>query len=188
MRRACAGALFGAFAGLAHSAVADTILKLSESARVTVRPNELAANLKAVAVTPGAADAQQRVNAEMAKALQQAHALEGVVVSTGTFQVWHAVQPRDEWHAEQTLELHSKDGESLLKLVGALQSEGMAIADLGWRVSPDTERRAHSEAMKIVLGNLRSRAKEAAGILGLRFASFQEVRLQDSRRSFAPVP
>ena len=82
--------------------------------------------------------------------------------------------------------MRSKDGESLLKLVGTLQNQGLAINNLGWRVSADTARKARSDATKIALGNLRSRAEEAASIVGLRFASFQEIRLDGSHPSPAP--
>jgi predicted secreted protein len=186
MKCAFAGALLAIVVGSAHAASADTILKLSESARVKVRPDELAATMKASATTAGAAEAQQLVNAAITKSLQQAHAVEGIAVSTGTYQVWHAVQPKDEWHAEQTMELHSNDGANLLKLVGALQAEGLTSGELGWRVSAETKRRARSEAMRMALGNLRRRAEEAASILGLHFVSFQEVRLQGSRPPVAP--
>jgi len=48
----------------------------------------------------------------------------------------------------------------------------------------DAERRAREEATKQALSGLRGRADRAADILGLKFASFREVRLD----SVTPPP
>jgi uncharacterized protein YggE len=69
-------------------------------------------------------------------------------------------------------------------LVGDLQQSGLVQSSLLWRLSQDTEHKARQDATKQALSMLRARADEAAEILGLRFASFREVRLD----SVTPPP
>jgi predicted secreted protein len=166
---------------LAGPAAADTLLHLSEYARVMVRPDELVAMLRAQAVAASAAEAQAQVNTAMAGALASARQTAGVTVATGAYSVWPQNPPahggRQEWRATQTLELHSGDGVALLTLVGTLQQRGLAVGQLAWRLAPETARKARAEALRQALSGLRARADEAASILGLRFDSFRDVRL-----------
>jgi len=172
----------------AQPARAETLLRLSENARVVVRPDELAASLRAEADAPTAAEAQAKVNAAVAKALDLARAVPGVVVSTSGYWVSQLNQSGRTWRASAGIALHSGDGEKLLALIGTLQAQGLATQSLGWRLAPETARRAQSEATRAALGTLRARAEEAAGILGLRFVSFREVRLDGTRPMPAPMP
>lgn len=165
----------------ASPARAETLLHLSDTETVTVAPDELAAALRAEVTSATPADAQQRVNTAMTDALARAHKVAGVTASTGTYAVWH-VGPTpqdhtDRWQASQSLELTSHDGAALLMLVGTLQHEGLAIGELGWRLTREAERNAHEEATRKALIALRSKAQETAGLLDLRFDSFKEVRL-----------
>ena len=174
---------------LAQSAAAATVLHLSETAHIAVHPDELAASLslEGTGATPVAAQAQ--VNAGIAKALEQAKAAQGVTVSTGYYRVWQTVKPANEWHASQQVDLKQKgDGVTLLKLVGTLQGQGLALQQLGWQVAPETARRAQADATKAALGALRGRAEAAADILGLRFVSFRQVNLEPDRPMPAPFP
>ena len=174
---------------LAQPAAAATVLHLSETARVSVHPDELAGSLSlnATAATPVAAQAQ--VNAAVTKAIEEVKAVPGVTVSTGFYRVWQSVKPANEWHASQQIDLKQKgDGAALLKLVGTLQGQGLALQQLGWQVAPETARRAQAEATRAALGNLRGRAEEAAAILGLRFISFREVSIEPGRPTPPPFP
>ncbi len=172
----------------AWPACADTVLHLAETATLMVAPDELDATLRAEAVSASAADAQARVNAMIAAAVAQAHQVPAVTVSTGGYTVWRVgptPQDRTErWQAGQSLQLHSADGAALLKLTSALQQKGFATGELAWRLARETEQKAHADATKQALTRLRGRAEEAAALLGLRFDSFKEVRLDSS----APPP
>jgi predicted secreted protein len=176
----------GAPFGKAHAD--DTILRLSETATVMVAPDELVASLRAEAVAPNAQDAQRRVNEMMRDAIAAAKQVAGITVSTGGYNVWRigatATDRTERWQAGQSLNLSGKDAEAMLKLVGDLQQKGLAQGNLGWRLSRETERAARKEATKQALSGLRGRADEAADILGLKFVSFKEVRLD----SVAPPP
>jgi uncharacterized protein len=173
---------------LAQPAAAQTVLHLSETAHLSVHPDELAGslNLNATAATPVAAQAQ--VNAGIAKALDESKAVQGVTVSTGFYRVWQTIKPA-EWHASQQIDLKQKgDGAALLKLVGTLQGEGLTLQQLGWQVAPETARRAQADATRAALGNLRGRAEEAAAILALRFISFHQVNIEPGRPVPVPYP
>ena len=181
---------FLAFAMLLATSVpaaAQTVLHLSETARVNVHPDELAASIKVGASSLSAADSQNRVNALVAKAMDQARAVAGVVATTGNYQVWHSTQP-DQWNAEQSIDLRGRDGSALLRLVGALQSQGLTLATLGWRVAGDTARTAKAEATRIALGNLRARADDASAVLGMRFSAFREITLDGAPPNTGPMP
>lgn len=165
-----------------------TVLKLAETATVMVRPDELAASLRAEAIAGTAAEAQARVNASIADGLARSKAVTGVEVSTGGYSVYRlgpnsSTDKTERWQAGQSLELKSKDGGPLLKLVGDLQKSGLAVQSLGWRLSPDAARKARSEATRQALAGLRGRADEAAGQIGLAFDRFQEVRIDSQRPS-----
>jgi len=166
----------------------DTILRLSETVTIMVTPDEIAATLRAEALAPSAQDAQRRVNEMMRDALEAAKKVDGITVSTGSYNVWRATAPPadrvERWQAGQSLNLSGRDGGAMMKLAGELQQMGLAQGNLIWRLSPDTERSARKDATKQALSALRGRADEAADILGLRFSSFREVRLD----SVAPPP
>lgn len=166
---------------LATAARADTLLQLSDTETVSIVPDELTASLRAEASSQNPADAQQRVNAAMADALAQARKQQGITISTGSYAVWHVgatpQAPRQHWQASQTLELTGHHSGPLLRLVGALQHAGLAINALDWRLSRQAERTAHAKAMRLAIAALRGKAEQAASLLGLRFASFKEVRL-----------
>ena len=153
-----------------------------------VPPDELSATLRAEATSPNAADAQRQVNAAMADALARAKQTTGVAAETGGYSVFRDTSVKPErWQAAQTLALHSEDGAALLTLVGALQQKGLAVEDLHWRLSDDTERHAQAEAMRRAIGAVRARVDEAAGLLGLSFVRFTTVRLDSPHQNRPPM-
>jgi uncharacterized protein len=170
--------------------VVHTVLKLAETATVTIRPDELAASLRAEIIAGSAAEAQARVNAAIADALARAKAVNGVVVSTGVYGVYRippnqndkaGADKPERWQASQSVELTSHDSAALLKLVGDLQKSGLAVRNLSWRLSPDSQRKARAEATRQALAGLRGRADEAAAMIGLAFDGFKEIRLDNDR-------
>ena len=181
---------------LTGSAAAETLLHLSESARVMVRPDELVATLRAEATAATTAEAQAQVNTIMASATALARQTTGMGVATGFYSVWSQAAPRDlgrpgtrqDWRASQTLTLRCGDGAVLLTLVGTLQQRGMAVSQLGWQVATESARHARAEATKQALGGLRVRAEDAARILDLHFDSFREVRLDAAHPQPMPMP
>lgn len=173
-------------------AASETLLRLAELAHVMVHPDELTASLRAEAVAATAAEAQGQLNAAVARAVALAHKSAGVTVATGFYSVWPQSLPgepvhtvgRQDWHASQSLELRGGDGAVVLALVGALQQQGLAVSQLAWQLAAETQRHARAEATRQALGGLRSRAEDAAAILGLHVDGFREVRLDQVR----PLP
>lgn len=178
-------------AGMPFAAQADTVLHLSETGQAAVHPDRLVAALRIEASAVNPADAQKRVNVEMAQALTEAHAVSGLTVSTSAYSAWQPHPPgslgapaKSDWYAGQSLILESGDAPALLSLVGKLQAEGMVLSQLDWRVAPDIADKARGEATRKALLALRARAEAAADALGLKFDSFSSVSLDAS----APRP
>jgi predicted secreted protein len=174
------------------AAHAETLLRLAETATVMVHPDELVATLRAEALVSTAAEAQAKVNALVADAVERAKQLQGVKVSTGAYNVWRYFQGDKEkpqrWQASQTIELKSRDGAPLLTLTGDLQARGLAVGSLGWELAPETARAAREQATALAIKGLRGRADQAATLLGLSFGEFKEVRLDNVRPTPPPTP
>ncbi|MBS0560957.1 MAG: SIMPL domain-containing protein [Proteobacteria bacterium] len=166
----------------------DTKLSLTEGGAVMVHPDELEAVLRAEAAAPTAAQAQREVNTAMAAALAAAKAANGITTSTGGYSVYRDGSAKPErWVASQTLNLTGKDGSALLSLVGTLQQKGLAMSDLHWQLAEDTEAKARDEALKKALTALRARADEVAGLIGLTFVRYQNLRV-DMQNPVRPMP
>jgi predicted secreted protein len=168
--------MLGPLLAIAGAAGANTGLHLSDTETVMAHPDLLVATLQAIANAPSAAAAQQQVNAAVSAALARARQVPNVTVSTQQYTSW---QPKEHgsWQASQAIRLSSHDGAALLALAGQLQASGLAATELGWELSPEATRNARNQAMREAIANLHSRADEAAGLLGLRFLSFDKVNI-----------
>jgi predicted secreted protein len=175
MRAAAAGL---ALCALASPGRAETVLHLSETATVSVRPDRLTAVLRADASTDSASTAQDRVNAVIGGALAEARKVDGIAVSTDQYNVWR-LEPKAgeaaQWRASQSVVLRGQDGSSVLKLVGALQQEGLAVERLGWELAPETAQSAERTATLQALKALRGRADEVAGAVGLQSDAYRSL-------------
>ena len=168
---------------LAVPAQAETLLHLSEAAQIQVHPDRLTAGLRFEAEGATPVDVQSKVNAAVAAALDLAKKTAGVTASTSSYNVWQAqgdAKAPKRWHAAQGLDVYGSDSAVLLTLVGALQSQGLLVQQLGWRLAPETARKAHADATQMALKALRGRADEAAAVLGLGFVAFKTVNLDPS--------
>ncbi len=167
-----------ALSALASAASAETLLHLTETATVSVRPDRLMGALRAEAATDSAASAQDRVNAMIADALAEARRADGIVASTDQYNVWR-LEPKAgeavQWRASQTLTLRGQDGPSVLKLLGVLQHKGLAVERLGWELAPETATSAEREATVQALKALRGRVDEVAGAVGLQFDAYRSL-------------
>jgi uncharacterized protein YggE len=136
-------------------------------------------------------EAQQKLNTIMAAAVARAQAVPGISVRTDAYNVFRVdVNQYDrngKWQANQSLMLTAADGPPLLALVDSLQQAGLTTNQLSWRLSPEATKAARRQATEIAVKALRARADEAAQWLGLRFVSFQEVRLDDARPTPTPM-
>jgi uncharacterized protein YggE len=160
------------------AAAAETVLHLSDTETVYAQPDELVAIVEAQANAASPQEAQTRVNTAVAAALEQAHRLPDLGISTGFYRVFHIRQPHDTWQASQSITLRTHDGSALLPLVGTLQAQGLTVDQLAWQLSDAQQRKYRDEALHQAIAALRGRAEDAASTLGLRFDSFREVRLE----------
>jgi predicted secreted protein len=171
---------------------AETVLRLTETASISVPPDELASSLRAEALAAKAAEAQARVNALAAEAVAAARKVPGVAVSTGAYTVWR-VGPTDRdrterWQAVQSINISGRDGAAVLALIGQLQERGLAASGLSWRLSRDAARAARQDATRLALEGLRRRALEAAETLDLKFDRFASIGLNAEPPIPRPAP
>jgi predicted secreted protein len=165
-----------------------TLLTLSESAERDVTPDTMRARLMALASSESAAASQAAVNAAMTRALNRVKAL-GLEVETGGYNTYQESPPRPPnlpagakppaplWRAQQSLIITTKDDAKLLEAVGALQTEGLALQELGYMLSREQQRDRQDEMFAEALQRLAARAEKAATALGMRFEGWARVGL-----------
>lgn len=167
-----------------HLLTADkTVLNLNAEARKSIAQDMLTASLtfEAIANTPSAA--QNRLNGVMQKALKEAQGTKGVNVRTGAYHankmetviVKSPRQTKTEWRAQQSLILDSKDSETLLDLVSALQEDDFALNSLSYMVSRELYDTVRQELLLEAMSNLRSQADTLAKSLDKKSVHFAQV-------------
>jgi predicted secreted protein len=157
-------------------AAPSTMLHLTQSATVMVKPDDFVVGFAAQADAADPAAAQARVNTLAAAVLAQAGKVKAAKVDTGAYNVWHQANP-ESWHASQSISVHGPDAAALLALAGVAQGQGVTVQQLGWRLSRGAAEAAEQKAQGEALAAIKTRAEQAASILGLRFVFFQEVTL-----------
>lgn len=182
---ACLALVAAGTLAAAPAARADTTLKLSVTATVSIMPDELVAELSAQSDAPSAGAAQAAVNGMIGRALGEAKPIAGITAGTTRYSVWHETDPKDIWHASQGLSLRSHDGGALLTLVGRLQAEGLAVTNLSWQLSPALAEKSYEQAMARAIDKLTERARAAAALMHLALHGFRSVSLDDGG---APAP
>lgn len=166
-------------APLAAQAQEETRLSLAETGTALRLPDQPVATLRVEARAASAAAAQAQVNRAMTAATEEVRKVAGVVASTGRYAT-QRVDDNKAWLATQTLNLRGGDGAALADLVGALQGRGLALEELGWRLSPDQQREARDEATRAGLAALRERAAMIASDLGLTVRRIDRIAVDTS--------
>jgi uncharacterized protein YggE len=168
---------------------APPILHLAETATIKVMPSLLVADLVASADAPVAVAAQRRVNGLMAQAsglARKVSSVQTVFQDYSTSFVDRANGVPAHWIANQTLEVRGTDSETLLTLVGQLQGLGLTIGNLGWQVPLADLDAAGRKARLEALSKLRQEASDAANVLGMSVAGYQDIDLTGG--SSPPTP
>ncbi|WP_158639071.1 SIMPL domain-containing protein [Elioraea rosea] len=179
-----AAALLSASPALAEQ---ETLLRLSETAERIVRADQLVAVLRAQATGGSVSAVQEQVNRQVAAALERARATQGVTVSTGGYWTGRMGERRDQWLSSQDIRLSATDAApALLELVGTLQGQGLAISRLSYDVSRPLARREREAVTAEALAGLKERAERLAGVMGMSFAGFREVRVDAGRFAMPP--
>lgn len=169
---------------LAQEAQPWTTLALSESAEREVPADRLVVRLRLERRGADPRALQAGINETMAAAVAQAAAAPEVKSESGRYEVYAVTPPPEQraepvWTAAQELVLSGADPGRVLALAGTLQDLGLVIGELRQELSPE---RGHAEREKLIAEatrRLRQTAEAAARGLGLAFAGWQRVTIQE---------
>jgi predicted secreted protein len=167
-----------------------TVLHLSQTAERTLARDLLRVELRVEETGPDPRAVQSAINRRMTAALDRARQAESVRVETGSYHVGEE-RPTNRaaiWRGSQSLILKSKNADATLKLVGALQSDGLSTASLGYEVSPETVRSAQDDLTTEALAALDRRAASVAEATHLAVLRYRDLRVGNAETEGRPVP
>jgi predicted secreted protein len=167
-----------------------TVLHLSQTAERTLARDLLRVELRVEETGSDPRAVQSGINRRMTAALDRARQAEGVRVETGSYHVGEERPPNRAatWRGSQSLILKSKNADTTLKLVGALQSDGLSTASLGYEVSPETVRSAQDDLTTEALAALDRRAASVAEATHLAVLRYRDLRVGNAETEGRPVP
>jgi len=167
-----------------------TVLHLSQTAERSVIRDLLRIELRVEETGADARSIQAAINRRMAAALDRARQVQGVRVETGSYNVGEE-RPQNGptgWRGSQSVILTGKDADSMLKLAGALQSDGLSTSSLTYDISPETVRGAEQDLTDEALAALDHRAASIADRMHLTVVRFRDVRVGNAETGGRPVP
>ena len=167
-----------------------TVLHLSQTAERTLARDLLRVELRVEETGSDPRAVQSAINRRMTAALDRARQAEGVRVETGSYHVGEERPPNRAatWRGSQSLILKSKNPDATLKLVGALQSDGLSTASLGYEVSPEIVRSAQDDLTAEALAALDRRAASIAEATHLAVSRYRDLRVGNAETEGRPVP
>ena len=169
---------------------AMTVLHLSQTAERSVIRDLLRIELRVEETGADARSVQAAINRRMAAALDRVKQVQGVRVETGSYNVGEE-RPQNgptRWRGSQSVILTGKDADSMLKLAGALQSDGLSTSSLTYEVAPETVRGAEEDLTAEALAALDHRAASIADRMHLAVVRFRDVRVGNAETGGRPVP
>jgi len=188
---AIAIALFASAHALAQDAEQHmTVLHLSQTAERSVIRDLLRIELRVEETGADARSVQTAINRRMAAALDRVRQVQGVRVETGSYNVSEE-RPQNgpaHWRGSQSVILTGKDADSMLKLAGVLQSDGLSTSSLTYDISPETVRGAEEDLTAEALAALDHRAASIADRMHLAVVRFRDVRVGNAETGGRPVP
>jgi len=167
-----------------------TILHLSQTAERKVVRDLLRIELRVEEAGADPLTLQTAVNRRMAASLDRARQVQGVMVETGTYSV-DQEQPQNapsHWRASQSLILSGKAADALLKLAGALQSDGLLMSSMTYEASPETVRGAEEDLTAEALAGLAERAASIADHVHLSVLRYRDLRVGNAEIGSPPMP
>jgi predicted secreted protein len=167
-----------------------TVLHLSQTAERKVVRDLLRVELRAEETGTDPRIVQSAINRRMAAALDRARQAEGVRVETGSYNVGQERPPNApmRWRGSQSVILTGSDADTLLKLAGTLQSDGLSTTALGFQVSPETVRGAQEDLTAEALAALDQRAASIAGQMHLAVLRYRDLRVGNAETEGRPMP
>lgn len=167
-----------------------TVLHLSQTAERSVVRDVLRIELRVEETGADARSVQAAINRRMAAALDRVRQVQGVRVETGSYNVGEE-RPQNgpaRWRGNQTVVLTGKDADSMLKLAGALQSDGLSTSSLSYDTAPETVRGAEEDLTAEALAALDHRAVSIADRMHLAVVRFRDVRVGNAETGGRPIP
>jgi predicted secreted protein len=167
-----------------------TVLHLSQTAERTVLRDLLRIELRVEETGPDARAVQTAINRRMATALDRVRQVQGVRLETGAYNVAEE-RPQNgpmRWRGSQSVVLTGKDADSILKLAGTLQSDGLSTSSLAYEVSPETVRGAEEDLTAEALAALDHRAVSIAGHMQLAVLRYRDLRVGNAETGGRPMP
>jgi predicted secreted protein len=165
-----------------------TVLHLSQTAERSVVRDLLRIELRVEETGADARSVQTAINRRMAAALDRARQVQGVRVETGSYNVGEE-RPQNgptRWRGSQSVILTGKDSDSILKLAGALQSDGLSTSSLTYDAAPETVRGAEEDLTAEALAALDHRAASIADRMHLAVVRFRDVRVGNAETGGRP--
>jgi predicted secreted protein len=167
-----------------------TVLHLSQTAERKVMRDLLRVELRAEQTGADPLALQEAVNRRMTAALGRARQVQGVAVETGSYAV-DEEQPQNapsRWRASQSLILTGNAADALLKLAGALQSDGLLMSSMTYEVSPEAIRGAEEDLTAEALAALAQRASSIADHVHLSVLRYRDLRVGNAETGSQPMP
>jgi predicted secreted protein len=167
-----------------------TVLHLNQTAERTVTRDLLRIELRVEETGADAGTVQTAINRRMAAALDRARQVQGVRFETGSYNVGEE-RPQNapaRWRGSQSVILTGKDADSMLKLAGVLQSDGLSTSSLAYEASPETVRGAEEDLTAEALAALDHRASSIAGHMHLAVLRYRDLHVGNADTGGRPVP
>jgi predicted secreted protein len=167
-----------------------TTLHLTQTAERSVVRDLLRVELRVEETGADALAVQSAINRRMSAALDRARQVQGVRVETGPYGVGEERPEKgpSHWRGSQSLIVIGTDAASLLKLAGALQSDGLLMSSLGYAISPETLHGAEEDLTAEALAALDRRAASIADRMHLRVLRFRNLQVGNAETGRRPVP
>ena len=167
-----------------------TVLHLTQTAERTVTRDLLRVELRVDETGADPRTVQAAINHRMAAALDRARQAHGIRVETGSYNVGEE-RPANapaRWRGSQSVILIGKDVDTILKLVGALQSDGLSVSSLRYEVSPEATRATQDELTAEAVAEIDRRAASVAGHMHLSVLRYRDLRAGNAEAEGRPVP
>ncbi len=150
-----------------------TVVHMEAVAEQKVTPDKLHITLRIEHEAASPASVQNVINQKMEAATQYLAAQSGFKFSTGHYNVYQRwVRPQAKeaerqkiWHGQQQIILEGREQEELLTAAGKLQTDGFAINNMHYTISPKVEQTFQEALLTEAITNLKRRANKLARLL-----------------------